>query len=427
MQDRAGPPIVPDGEGTGALKILFIHQNFPAQFGSIGVYLAAQGWDVTFATARQDAMPPRGCRMLRFAAQREPSDSTHRYLQGTERAILNGQGFARTALQVATTGYRPDLIVAHSGWGSGTFARSVWPDVPLISYIEWFYSYPLIDRLGPPPVEEVPAEERSRLLVRNTPFLLDAEQSEMILCPTFFQAERFPPHYRERLTVVHDGVDCVANVPEPGKPMRLEGLDLSDADEVVTYATRSMEPHRGFPEFMRALARVQKRRPGLQAVIAGEDRVAYGSRLPEGESWKKRMLAELDLDLNRVHFTGLLARPDFRTLLQATSLHVYFTLPFVLSWSLLEAMSCGAPILSSDVAPVREVLTNGISGRLVDHGDVSAVAAAIEAALDDRPAMARMGASARQTVLQRYDSRWIYPAKAEMFRALTLRSSPERK
>lgn len=400
------------------MKILFIHQNFPAQFGSIGIYLASQGWDVTFATARKDATPPRGCRMLRFAAQREPSEATHRYLTGTERAMLNGQGFARAALAVAENGYKPDLIVAHSGWGSGTFARSVWPDVPLVSYIEWFYAYPLTDRLEPPPQNEVPAEERSRLLVRNAPFLLDAEQSAMIMCPTSFQANRFPPHHRKRLTIIHDGVDCVANQPEPGKPMRLGNLDLSGAREIVTYATRSMEPHRGFPEFMRALARVQKNRPHLQAVICGEDRVAYGAKLPEGDSWKKRMLEELDLDLDRIHFTGLLPRPDFRTLLQATNLHIYFTVPFVLSWSLLEAMACGAPILSSNVEPVREVMTNGFSGRLVDHRDIGAVASAMEAALDDREQMAKLGANARQTVLQRYDSRWIYPAKAEMFRGV---------
>ncbi len=406
------------------MRILFIHQNFPAQFGPIGLYLAAQGWDVTFATAREDAAAPRGTRMLHFKAHRQPSEKTHRYLRGTEQAVLNGQGFARTGLQAAAAGYRPDLIVVHSGWGSGTFARAIWPDVPLLSYIEWFYNYPLVDRVGPAPANEVPAEERARLLTRNTPFLLDALQSAAILCPTEFQASQFPNRLRQRMTVLHDGIDCVNNAPLPEPKMVLGALDLSGADEVLTYATRAMEPHRGFPEFMRALALVQKRRPGLHAVIAGEDRVSYGARLPEGESWKARMLAELELDLDRVHFPGLLGRQDFRTLLQATDLHVYFTVPFVLSWSLLEAMACGAPILSSDTEPVREALTDGVSARLIDHRDPARIAAAIEQALEAKQAMRALGTRARQTALQRYDSRWIYPAKAELFRQVAA-GSPE--
>lgn len=403
------------------MDILFIHQNFPAQFGQLGMYLAAQGWDVTFATAREDAAPPPGTRMFRYTVPREPSEQTHRYLQGTERAILNGQGFARAALALADRGYRPDLIVAHSGWGSGTFARAVWPDVPLATYIEWFYAFPLVDRLGPPPPNEVPAEERARLLIRNTPFLIDALQSEAILCPTYFQAAQFPDRMRQQLTVLHDGIDCGILAPDPDARMQLGEFDLSHAQQIVTYATRAMEPHRGFPEFMRALALVQQRRPRLHAVVAGVDRVAYGTKLPEGESWKQRMLEELELDLDRVHFTGLLPRPAFRTMLQATDLHVYFTLPFVLSWSLIEAMACGAPILASDVEPVREALTDGVSARLLDHRDVGAVAAAMDQMLDQPQQGRALGNTARRTAIQRYDSRWIYPAKAEIFRELAER------
>lgn len=398
------------------MRILFIHQNFPAQFGALGQWLAEQGDDVTFATAREDARPSSGYRLLRYRAHRQPANETHRYLAGTEKAVLNGQGFARAAIAARGEGYIPDLIVAHSGWGSGTFARAVWPEAPLIAYIEWYYRYPLIDRIGPPLPPEREPDERARLLTRNTPFLLDAVQAEAILCPTGFQAAQFPEPLRQRITVLHDGIDCVQNAPEPKARMVLPGLDLSDVAEVVTYATRSMEPHRGFPEFMRALARVQADRPGLHAVICGEDRVAYGTQLPEGESWKSRMLGELDLDPARVHFTGLLPRPAFRRLIQASSLHVYFTVPFVLSWSLIEAMSMAAPILASDTAPVREVLTDPATARLVDHTDIEAVAAAIEAALKGRADMRERGQRARQTALERYDSRTLYPAKAALFR-----------
>lgn len=402
------------------MRILFVHQNFPAQFGAFGLWLAQQGWDVTFATARQDARPPAGCRMIRFAASREPNPATHRYLQGTEKAVLNGQGFARAAIAAAQQGYRPDLIVAHSGWGSGSFAKAVWPDAPLVGYIEWYYRWPLVDRLEPAPEDGNPADERARLLMRNTPFLIDAAQSELLLCPTEFQASQFPADLRRRMTVIHDGIDTTRNRPVTERRMVLPGLDLSGADEIVSYATRSMEPHRGFPEFMRALAVLQRRRPGLHAVIAGEDRVAYGAQLPEGESWKGRMLSELELDPSRIHFTGLLPRQAFWTLLQNTQAHVYFTVPFVLSWSLLEAMSAGAPIVASDVAPVREVLTHGISARLVQHRDIDAAGGAIESALDQRSTSSLLAAEARRVAVDRYDISKIYGRKAELLHKLVV-------
>ena len=389
------------------MKIIFAHQNFPAQFGHFGAYLARTGWDVTFFTAAEGAKPPEGCRMVKMAAHREPSDQTHRYLRGLESAVLNAQGFANSAMRVRDKIPAPDIVVAHSGWGSGTFAKAVWPEAKFVSYAEWYYRWPPRD-LGEAKESQSPEDGRAYTMARNLPMLLDFDQADRIWCPTGFQAAQFPQVYRERMTVRHDGVDCETFAPGQAWP---EGVP--EGAELVTYATRGMEPHRGFPEFMRALAALQKLRPGLHAVIAGQDRVAYGEKLPEGDSWKARMLAELDLDLTRVHFVGLLPYARYRELLQASQAHVYLTVPFVLSWSMIEAMAVGCPMVVSDTPPVREVVTDDSMAELVPLGDAGAVAAAIARLLDDREMARAKGLAARRRVLAAYDRRWIWPARAQ--------------
>ncbi|MEO0994913.1 MAG: glycosyltransferase, partial [Pseudomonadota bacterium] len=270
-----------------------------------------------------------------------------------------------------------------------------------IPYFEWWYRYPPVDSSFMP--DWKPDEDsRLRQRIRNTPLLLDFEAADQRIAPTEFQADQFPPHMRTKMTVIHDGVDTDAHAPAPERPIQVAGLDTDAMPEIVTYATRGMEPQRGFPEFMRALALLQKRRPQLHAIIVGEDRVAYGKPLPEGESWKKRMLAELDLDLSRVHFPGHLPRPDYLSVLQVSDAHVYLTVPFVLSWSMLEAMSAGVRLVAADVAPVREFVTDGETGLLVDFHSPQRIANAVERQLDDRDAASRMAAAARAHIVETY-------------------------
>ncbi len=390
------------------MHVVFAHQNFPAQFGHFGAWLAGRGWDVTFFTAAEGAQPPQGCRMVKMAPHREASDQTHRYIRGLERAVLNAQGFANAAMRVRDRLPAPDIVIAHSGWGSGSFAKAVWPETRFVSYAEWYYHYPPRD-VGRPRSEQTPEDGRAAAIGRNLPMLLDFDQADRIWCPTEFQAAQFPRPYRDRMTVRHDGIDCGVFAPDPDAWPEAVPRDA----ELVTYATRGMEPHRGFPEFMRALAQLQAERPNLHAVIAGRDRVAYGEALPEGESWKQRMLAELDLDLQRIHFVGLLPYAEYCRLLQASQAHVYLTVPFVLSWSLIEAMAVGCPLVVSDTAPVREALPGDRMAQVVPMGDDTAVAAAIARLLDDRDAARAMGAAARAQALASFDRAWIWPARAQ--------------
>ncbi|MEM7566896.1 MAG: glycosyltransferase, partial [Pseudomonadota bacterium] len=393
------------------MRIVFAHQNYPAQFGAFGGWLAERGWEVAFLTAAEKINPPPRTVAVRARPARAPSEEVHRLARPMERVAVNGHAMANAGINLAKRGFRADVIMAHSGWGSGSFLKAVWPEAAFVPYIEWFYNAPAVDRLAHEPPADTP-DLRAVAISRNLPIIADLAQADAALCPTAFQRDQLPPKLAETLTVSHDGIDCAANAPNPSARMDIAGLVLGEDAEVITYATRGMEPHRGFPEFMKALEILQRRRPKLHAVIGGEDRVCYGAALGEGESWKARMLSTLALDLDRVHFTGLVSRQDFRRMLQASHAHVYLTVPFVLSWSLLEAMAIGTPIVASNVAPVREAMRDGEEARLVDHTHAPALADAIAAVLDGREAARAMGARARTRALERYDRARLWPERA---------------
>lgn len=406
------------------MHIVFAHSAFPAQFGAFGHWLSQQGWAVTFLTADTEARPPDGCQMVHTPTPGGQARDLQPHARVFEIATLNTQSFGAAATSLRRDhGLVPDLVMAHSGLGVGSFSKSVWPEAHYVPYVEWFYRYPHVDHTEDTlPLE--PADARALALARNAPTLLDLAVGDLAQCPTQFQANQFPEHLRSRLTVLHDGVDCAALAPDRVASFKAGGVDLPPDAEVITYATRGMELHRGFPQFMRALERLQKERPKLHALVGGEDRIAYGAQMPDGESWKSRMLRELDLDLSRVHFTGPLARNDYLKLMQVSDLHVYFTVPFVLSWSLIEAMSVGCPLVASDVAPVREALEHGRSAVLVDHDDLEQSVAAMSRLLDQKDIARSLGAFARKDAIRRYDSAWIWPARAARLEALVRENPP---
>ena len=312
------------------MRILFLHNNFPAQFGGLARYLSGQGHEVRFGT-RWEGTPPGWLHMVRFRPHREVGEQQHPYLRFLENAVLNGQALARVGWQMKEKGYSPDLVVAHSGWGPGLYVRDVWPDAKYLGYFEWYYRP---DGADVGFLRDVTRDDGPRIRTRNAAILLDLAECHWGLVPTEYQASQFPALLRRKLTVQHDGVDTEHFAPQPGRRLKLPGLDLSHVDELVTYVARGMEPYRGFPQAMSAFAEVQKRRPRAHVVVVGQDRVAYGRALPDGDTWRKKMLRELELDRDRLHFTGLLPRDQYREVLLASSVHVYLTVPFVLSWSM---------------------------------------------------------------------------------------------
>lgn len=396
------------------MKVLFVHDNFPAQFGAFGQWLRGLGDEVVFATARADA-PEGAMPLLRYAPHREPTQGVHPYAQGFETAAIRGQGFVRAALKARAEGFRPDVVMAHSGWGAGMFAADVFPQAACVPYVEWWYRHPAPDAafLDAEPgaaaaaadVVEAPMRQR----VRNAPMLMDLSAAHAALTPTRFQAAQFPPLAHGLLRVLHDGIDAAKLAPGP-VDRTLGGLVAEDA-EVVTYATRGMEPHRGFPQAMRALASVLARRPKAVGVIVGENRVAYGGQAARGVDWKARMLEETAIDPARLRFTGLLPRPALLAAMRRSDAHLYLTAPFVLSWSMLEAMSVGCPLIASDTDPVREFAEDGATARLVPFFDHAALADAVDEALEDRAAATARGAAARAMVLEQLDAARLWPEK----------------
>lgn len=388
-------------------SILFVHENYPAQFGALAEFLAAKGWQVVFATARQEFPLGRTTRVqsidiVRYQRARDVG-SCHRYLEPTETAILNGQAFAKTAAALAKGGFNPDIVVAHSGWGSGSFARVVWPKARFVQYLEWWYRYPYVD-CAPEPTNVPPEDQCARALARNLPFLMDFQQADLVIAPTQFQAKQAPTFVRDKMVVCHDGVDCTKFRPlQPEEdPLPLAGVP-ADAP-IVTFATRGMEPLRGFPTFMAAMSEVQKQHKSVHIVVAGRDRVHYGKRLPKGSSYKQKALAQHQFDRDRLHFVDLLPKADYARLLRRSAAHIYLTRPFVLSWSLIEAMASGCPLVVTEVDPVREALPSDDLARFVPIDDADRVAEAALKLLSDPEFARNMGHAARLQAAKTYDS-----------------------
>lgn len=401
-----------------ARSILFVHDDFPGQFGRLAQWLLGEGWEVAFATARP-GVAAQGMRVMTYAPHRRPSPETHPYAQPMDRAALSAQAFARIALAARADGLRPGVVMAHAGTGAGLFAADIFPRAAIVPYCEWWYRFPGADTrflasiepaaltIGP----EAAIHERAR----NAPMALELSAADAAICPTAFQAAQFPAHLAAGLTVLHDGIDTSAFHPASRRDS-LRGLFGPDA-RVVTYATRGMEPHRGFPQFMAALPAVLAADPAAVAIIAGENRVAYGGDSLRCVDWKARALATHALDPARIHFVGTLPHDDYIALLQRSDAHVYLTVPFVLSWSLLEAMSVGCALVASDTEPVREFVSPA-EAALVDFRDVGRLAEAILVTLGGGPQVARRRHAARARIEADLSEARLMPEKVRLLSGL---------
>ncbi len=405
-------------------SILFLHENYPAQFGILADYLSRKGWKVVYATQKEEIeqgkpiRTPAGVRVLRYTKSRDVTEGIHTYLRGTEGALLNGQGFARLGYALKSDGFEPDLIVAHSGWGSGSFAKVVWPDAKFVQYLEWWYRFPPVDIPRAESALGSQEDKAARVLVRNLPFLLDFQQADLVVAPTEFQADQFPDFIRPRTLVQHDGVDFdMFHPPQSDEtPFRFQGLP--DDAPLVVFATRGMEPARGFPTFMAAASKIQAKRPDVHILVAGGPKSHYGPAPKGFETWKDKALAEHSFDRSRLHFTGLLPKPDYAKLLRRSSVQVYLTRPFVLSWSCIEALASGAPMVVSDVAPVREALPTDDVARFVPMENADRVVEELEWCLDHPEEARAMGLRAREQGKARYDQKNSLKTLEEQFLAV---------
>ena len=394
------------------MKILFVHQNFPGQYRHVIRRLARYGQHQLLALGLNSLDSghrlPEKIKYFRYHLERGNTKEIHPFVMETETKIIRAEGCARAAEQLMKRGFIPDLICAHPGWGEPLFLKAVWPDAPLLCYQEFFYNeFGFDSNFDPEFQNDRVWQEQAKLTMKNAYLHLTLEQADWNVSPTYFQASSFPEHWRRKISVIHDGVDLQVARPHPSPaPLTLpDGTVLEKGQPIVTFVNRCMEPYRGCHTFIRAIPELQRQHPGVRLVIVGKTKgVSYGAACPDGE-WGERFLAEIDgqYDPSRVHFTGPLPYCQFIPLLQLSACHVYLTYPFVMSWSLLEAMACGCAVVGSDTAPVREVIRHGQNGVLVDFFSPSDLAAAVVEMLNAPERAAAFGVAARETVERTYD------------------------
>ena len=391
------------------MKVLFVHQNFPGQFLRLAPELQRRGHECLALTDGQNKRPS-AVPVVRYKHDPVAVDPAatrlgRNYTQMSDRGVTA----ARAACQLRDTkGYVPEVIIGHSGWGETLFLKEVWPSARLIVYAEFYYRGQGADvgfdpEFNPPSFDQVMiAQGRAAHLGQA---LLHADDG---LSPTEWQANSFPAPLRKLIDVIHDGIDTDVLVPNGDAAFTLpNGTVLRAGDEVLTFVNRNLEPYRGYHIFMRALPAVMAARPDVQVVIVGGDEVSYGAPPKGAKGWKDRILAEVEgkIDMARVHFLGRVPYDQFTALMQITRVHAYLTYPFVLSWSMLEAMSAGALIVGSRTAPVQEVINHGKNGLLVDFFDVGGWALVLAHALGNPQEYGHLRLAARQTILDRFDLR----------------------
>ena len=400
------------------MRILFVHQNFPGQYVHIIRRLAQQGQHQLVALGINHLDRSRGIpdslNHFRYRLERGNTEGVHPLVMETETKVIRAEGCVRAAEQLKRKGFTPDLICAHPGWGESLFLKAVWPNAPLLLYQEFYYQLEGFD-LNFDPETQPPhtLEKAAKSILKNNCLLTSLEQSSWNVCPTQFQRSTFPAHWQPSISVIHDGIDTAQAKPNPKlKQLELpDGTVLKRGEPIITFANRTLEPYRGCHTFIRAIPELLRLCPTAQIVLVGAtEGVSYGAACTAGE-WKDQFLAEIEgqYDSSQVHFTGALPYTEFIQLLQLSQAHVYLTYPFVLSWSLMEAMSIECAIVGSKTAPVEELINHGENGLLVDFFDHQALAQNVAELINNRTLAETLGKNARRTILKDYSLEQCVP------------------
>ncbi len=355
------------------------------------------GWEV-IGLGRDTAPGMPGVRWFKYTLHRPPKQDQHPYLRQMETAVLHGQAVARSLLELKRRGFIPDVILAHPGWGESLYVRDVFPNARLIHFCEWYYGASGAD-LDFDPEFPMSFDARARVRTWNALHALNLENCDLGVSPTVWQKTRHPVSYHPKIAVIHEGIDTELLGPDPKASIATpNGTLLKAGDPVITYVARNLEPYRGFHIFMRALERIQAKHKTCHALIVGGDDVSYGQRPKDAPNWREKMLREVKLDPARTHFFGKVPYDTYRKVLQVSATHVYLTYPFVLSWSMLEAMASGCLIVGSDTAAVQEVIRDKENGLLVDFFDREAILERVREALEGVQTFQSLRVCAREEV-----------------------------
>jgi glycosyltransferase involved in cell wall biosynthesis len=393
------------------MRVLFLHQNFPGQFVHIAQALVIRAGVQAVAimdaeNARPDLIPT-----IRYTFDARSAGRSHPLGANFSARVARAEIVARGMLDLRDKGFAPDLVIGHIGWGETLFVRDVFPDTKLLVYAEYYYAGSGADVGFDPEFSNDDPRRRFAVRGKNAALLSALTDADFGAAPTRWQGSRFPKELQKKIAILHEGIDTDHIAPNAAACFRREEppLTFTQGDEVITFVNRNLEPYRGYHVFMRALPAILAARPNARVVIVGGDGVSYGAAPPEGQSWKQIFLEEVRaaLPMERVHFVGKIPHADLLSLLQISSAHVYLTYPFVLSWSMLEAMSAGAPVIASRTSPVQEVIEHVMNGILVDFFDTKGLSEAVIDVLANPARYAAMREAARGTIVQKYDLRRV--------------------
>jgi glycosyltransferase involved in cell wall biosynthesis len=388
-------------------RALFVHNNFPAQYVHLAPAMKTKGWDVRALgskTARSNSDIP----LTHYQVKRGTTKDIHPHVVRYEADCLRGEAAAHAALQMKRAGFTPDIIVGHLGWGETQFLVDVWPDARQLIYAEFFVGPYGLDVGFDPEFPAIDLDRAMKVRAKNASIALVMSQCDAAMAPTQFQAGTFPQVFRDKIRVIHDGIDTANVIPRPGARLAIPGADLvfKPGDKIVTNLNRHLEPLRGIHQLLRAAPLILDAHPDAHIVIVGGAGGApYGYSPPPGKTWADVYLEKLGdtIDRTRVHFLGRVDRETFLNVIAVSAAHVYLTYPFVLSWSLIEAMSAECFIVASDTAPVREVIEDGRNGRLVDFFSPQALAEAVNEGLARPHAHTALRRQARADAVARFD------------------------
>ena len=385
---------------------LFVHTNFPGQFKGIAQHLAKSRDIRVHAIGSGTATAIPGVNLVRYSVSASDIASSHSLARRFEIECRRAEQVIYTANLLRLNRVDPKLIFVHSGWGESIPLRELFPRARIVVYPEYFYRTRGADVGFDPEAGQLGVDGAVRVSLRNASTLLALADADTVITPTRWQKSLFPAEYHSKIQVIHDGIDTQRLVPAEAQFVdRRTGHVFRTGDEVVTYVARNLEPYRGFHIFMRALPEVLRTRPNARVLIAGGDGVSYGTQADGFSSWREKLLEELDgqLDLSRIHMLGHLGYDDYVALLRVSRVHVYLTYPFVLSWSILEAMSLGCVVVGSETAPVTEVIEDGVNGLLTPFFDGAQLAKQVIRVLANPRKHARLGRAARAHVVENYD------------------------
>lgn len=407
-------------------KILFLHQNFPGQYKHLARVLAEKTRHEIHSLSL-DSETTSSVEKLKEAYSKI---THHKYSISTingknvnrlavefETKMIRAESVLRKSLEMKENGFNPNLLIIHPGWGEGFLLKEVWPEAKILNYFEFFYNTRNSDvdfDLSESNHPNYDIELKTKLVARNAPFLSACNQSDVMISPTNFQKNTAPKEYRQKIKVIHDGIDTSALKSNPKSNITLsrklengdtETINLTKKNKVIAFVNRNLEPYRGYHIFMRSLPAIIKEHPDAYILIVGGHGVSYGAR-PKNNSYKDLYYDEIKDQIpkeNNIKFLGFVDYQVLLSIFDIASVHIYLTYPFVLSWSMLESMSLGGLVIGSKTPPVEEVIKHNKNGLLVDFFDYKAISSKVIDILNNPSSYSKIRKEARKTVVENYD------------------------